>query len=67
MDIPLCLTLSFNHHEWLVLVENGGASPCEVEESLGMERPETRAVLRDRVRRGLLDWPGRSHAQRALT
>lgn len=66
MDIPFSLTLSFSQLEVLVLVENGGASPLEVEESLGMERPDTGAVLRDRVRRGLLDWQGRSDAQGAL-
>ncbi|MFN6131637.1 MAG: hypothetical protein ACK46L_01780 [Synechococcaceae cyanobacterium] len=66
MDIPFFLTLSFSHLEVLVLVENGGASPLEVEESLGMERADTRALFHDLVRRGLLDWQGRSHAQGAL-
>ncbi|MEB3243919.1 MAG: helix-turn-helix domain-containing protein [Cyanobacteriota bacterium] len=66
MDFPFSLTLSFSHLEVLALVENGGASPREVEESLGMERPVTRAVFHDLVRRGLLDWQGRSHAQGAL-
>ena len=31
-----------------------------------MERPDTRALFHDLVRRGLLDWQGRSHAQGAL-
>ena len=66
MDIPFSLTLSFSHLEVLVLVENGGASPLEVEESLGMERPDTRALFHDLVRRGLLDWQGRPHTQGAL-
>ena len=66
MDIPFSLTLSFDDLEVLLLVENGGASPLEVEESLGIERHETKTVFRDLVRRGLLDWQGRSHAQGAL-
>ena len=59
-------TLSFDDLEVLVLVENGGATPREVEDSLGMSRRETKAVFQDLVRRGLLDWQGRSHAQGAL-
>ncbi|MFM7394341.1 MAG: hypothetical protein ACKO22_08280 [Cyanobium sp.] len=66
MDIPFSLTLSFDDLEVLLLVENGGATPLEVEESLGIERHETTTVFRDLVRRGLLDWQGRSHAQGAL-
>ena len=66
MEIPFSLTLSFADLEVLVLVENGGASPLEVEESLGMERCDTKAVFRDLVRLGLLDWQGRSHAQGAM-
>ena len=66
MDIPFSLTLSFDDLEVLLLVENGGASPLEVEESLGIERHETKTVFRDLVRRGLLDWQGRSHAQGVL-
>lgn len=66
MDIPFSLTLSFDDLEVLVLVENGGASPLQVEEALGLARQETTALFRDLVRRGLLDWQGRSHAQRAL-
>jgi hypothetical protein len=66
MDIPFSLTLSFDDLDVLLLVENGGASPLEVEESLGIERQEAKAVFRGLVRRGLLDWQGRSHAQGAL-
>ncbi|MFO8237725.1 MAG: hypothetical protein R6U00_05610 [Prochlorococcaceae cyanobacterium] len=66
MDIPFALTLSFDDLEVLVLVENGGASPLEVEESLGLERHQTKALFRHLVRRGLLDWQGSPHAQGAL-
>ncbi len=52
--------------EVIVLVENGGASPLDVEESLGLERQGTQALFRHLVRRGLLDWQGRPHAQWAL-
>jgi hypothetical protein len=50
----------------IVLLENGGVTPLEVEDSLGMGRCETKAVFRDLVRRGLLDWEARSHAPGAL-
>jgi DNA-binding MarR family transcriptional regulator len=66
MDIPFALTLSFDDLEVLVLMENGGASPQDVEESLGLQRQETRALFRQLVRRGLLDWQGSPHAQGAL-
>lgn len=59
-------TLSFDDLEVLVLVENGGATPREVEDSLGMSRRETKAVFQDLVRHGLLDWQGRTHAPGAL-
>ena len=66
MERPFSQTLSFDDLEVIVLVENGGATPREVEESLGMGRRETRAIVLDLVRRGLLDWEGRSHAPGAL-
>ncbi len=53
MDIPLSLTLSFDDLEVLMLVENGGASPLEVEESLGLERQETKGLFRHLVRQRL--------------
>jgi hypothetical protein len=66
MDIPFSLTLSFDDLEVLVLAENGGATPLDVEESLGLERQHTKALFRHLVRRGLLDWHGSPHAQGAL-
>jgi len=66
MDIPFALTLSFGDLEGLVLMEDGGASPQDVEESLGLERQETRALFRQLVRRGLLDWQDNRQAQGAL-
>ena len=48
------------------MVENGGASPLEVEESLGLQRQQTKALFRHLVRRGLLDWQGSPHTQGAL-
>ena len=66
MDIPFSLTLSFADLEVLVLAENGGATPLEVEEALGLERQDTQALFRHLVRRGLLDWQGSRHAQGAL-
>ncbi len=66
MDIPFSLTLSFDDLEVLALVENGGASPQEVEELLGLERQNTKVLFRHLVRRGLLDWQGSPHAQGAL-
>ena len=66
MERPFSQTLSFDDLEVIVLVENGGATPREVEESLGMGRREIRAVFQDLARRGLLDWQGRSHAPGAL-
>jgi len=38
-----------------------GRAPREVADSLGMGLGETTAVFRDLVRRGLLDWEGRTH------
>ena len=55
---PFSLTLSFEDLEVLVLVDNGGASPLDVEESLGLQRQDTKALFRHLVRRGLLDWQG---------
>lgn len=66
MERPFSQTLSFDDLEVLVLVENGGATPREVEDSLGMGPRETKVVFRDLVRRGLLDWEDRSHAPGAL-
>jgi hypothetical protein len=66
MERPFAHTLSFGHLEVLVLLENGGATPRELEDSLGMGRRETSAIIQELVRRGLLDWQGRSHAQGAL-
>ena len=66
MDIPFSLTLSFDDLEVLALVENGGASPQEVEELLGLERQNTKVLFRHLVRRGLLDWQGSPRAQGAL-
>jgi hypothetical protein len=66
MDRLFCHTLSFDALEVLVLVENGGASPREVEAFLGMDPGESTAVFRDLVRCGLLDWEGRPHAPGAL-
>jgi hypothetical protein len=63
MDMPLSLTLSFDDLEVLVLVENGGASPQEVEELLGLELQNTKALFRHLVCRGLLDWQGSPHVQ----
>jgi DNA-binding IclR family transcriptional regulator len=54
MDQPFAHTLSFDDLEVLVLVEDGGATPREVADSLGMELEETKALFYDLVRRGLL-------------
>ena len=54
MDQPFAHTLSFDDLEVLVLVENGGATPREVADSLGMDLEETKAIFYDLVRRGLL-------------
>ena len=66
MERPFSHTLSFADLEVLVLVEDGVATPREVEDSLGMGLRETKAVFRHLVGRGLLDWQGRSHAPGAL-
>lgn len=67
MERPFSQTLSFDDLEVIVLVENGGATPRHVQESLGMGRRETRALFLNLVRRGLIDWEGHRHAQGALT
>ena len=54
MDQPFAHTLSFDDLEVLVLVEDGGATPREVADSLGMDLEETKALFFDLVRRGLL-------------
>jgi DNA-binding IclR family transcriptional regulator len=54
MDQPFAHTLSFDDLEVLVLVEDGGATPREVADSLGMVLEETQALFDDLVRRGLL-------------
>jgi hypothetical protein len=59
-------TLSFDDLEVLVLVERGGATPREVDADLGMGLRETITVFRDLVRRGLLDWEGRTGALGSL-
>ena len=38
-------TLSFDHMEVLVLVENGGATPREMADSPGMDLEETKAFF----------------------
>jgi len=54
MDQPFAHTLSFDALEVLVLVEDGGATPREVADSLGMDMEETKALFYNLVRRGLL-------------
>jgi DNA-binding IclR family transcriptional regulator len=54
MDQPFAHTLSFDDLEVLVLVEDGGATPSEVADSLGMDLEEAKALFYDLVRRGLL-------------
>jgi len=54
MDQPFAHTLSFDALEVLVLVENGGATPREVADSLGMDLEESKALFFDLLRRGLL-------------
>jgi hypothetical protein len=54
MDQPFAHTLSFDDLEVLVLVENGGATPREVADSLGMDLEESKALFFDLLRRGLL-------------
>ena len=54
MDQPFAHTLSFDDLEVLVLVEDGGATPREVADFLGMDLEEARALFADLVRRGLL-------------
>jgi hypothetical protein len=66
MERPFSQTLSFDDLEFIVLMEDGGATPREVGDSLGMSRSETKAVFQDLVWRGLLDWEGRSHVRGAL-
>jgi len=66
MERPFSQTLSFDDLEVIVLMEKGGMTPREVEDSLGMGRRETKAVFQHLLRRGLLDWAARSHALGAL-
>jgi hypothetical protein len=67
MDRPYSHTLSFDDLEVLVLVEEGGATPREVADSLGMDVRESKALFRDLVRRGLIEWQGtRPHAPATL-
>jgi DNA-binding IclR family transcriptional regulator len=54
MDQPFAHTLSFDDLEVLVLVENGGATPREVADSLGMDLEESKALFFDLLRLGLL-------------
>jgi DNA-binding IclR family transcriptional regulator len=54
MDQPFAHTLSFDDLEVLVLVEDGGATPREVADALGMDLEETKALFYDLVHRGLL-------------
>jgi helix-turn-helix protein len=54
MDQPFAHTLSFDDLEVLVLVENGGATPREVADCLGMDLEEAKELFYDLVRRGLL-------------
>jgi DNA-binding IclR family transcriptional regulator len=54
MDQPFAHTLSFDDLEVLVLVENGGATPRELADSLGMDLEESKALFFDLLRRGLL-------------
>jgi hypothetical protein len=54
MDQPFAHTLSFDDLEVLVLVENGGATPREVADSLGMDLEEAKELFYDLVGRGLL-------------
>jgi hypothetical protein len=54
MDQPFAHTLSFDDLEVLVLVENGGATPREVADSLGMDLEESKALFFDLLRRGQL-------------
>ena len=60
MDQPFAHTLSFDDLEVLVLVENGGATPREVADSLGMDLEESKALFFDLLRRGLLTCQGES-------
>jgi hypothetical protein len=54
MGRPFSQTLNFDILEVLVLVENGGATPREVADSLGMDLEETKDLFYDLMRRGLL-------------
>jgi len=66
MAIPFPPTLRFDDLAVLLLVENGGASPPELEETLGIVRQDTKALFCGLVHRSLLDWQGRPHAHVAL-
>jgi DNA-binding ferritin-like protein (Dps family) len=54
MERPFSQTLRFDHLEVLELVENGGATPREVADSLGMDLEETKALSYNLMWRGLL-------------
>ena len=54
MDQPFAHTLSFDDLEVLVPVGDGGATPREVADSLGMDLEESKALFFDLLRRGLL-------------
>ena len=54
MNPPFSQTLSVDHQEVFVLVENGGATPREVADSLGMDLEETKALSYNLMWRGLL-------------
>ena len=60
MDQPFAHTLSFDDLEVLVLVEDGGDTPREVADSLGMDLEEAKDLFADLVRRGLLVCQGES-------
>ncbi len=54
MDQPFAHTLSFDDLEVLVLLEDRGATPRDVADSLGLELEQAQALFHDLVRRGLL-------------
>jgi hypothetical protein len=54
MGRPFSQNLNFDLLEVLVLVENGGATPREVTDSLGMDLEETKDLFYDLMRLGLL-------------
>ncbi|MFM7362393.1 MAG: hypothetical protein ACKO25_11355 [Cyanobium sp.] len=54
MNRTIAHSLSFVDLEGLVLVEEGGATPREVADSLRLDREETKALSYDLAHRGLL-------------